>query len=91
MGNFENKTMIPYINPFPNKPWFSCVCSTCLLKTLRKKEKLLITLELLCANSFSLEGSKTLSFGKGLKAWSHRQTDWLRKKNGQNMQNLVIR
>ena len=29
------------INPFPNKPWFLCVCSTSLLKTLRKKEKLL--------------------------------------------------
>ena len=30
------------INPFPNKPWFSRVCSTSLLKTLREKEKLLI-------------------------------------------------
>ena len=30
-------------NPFPNKPWFLCVCSTSLLKTLREKEKLLIT------------------------------------------------
>ena len=30
-------------NPFPNKPWFSRVCSTSLLKTLREKEKLLIT------------------------------------------------
>ena len=27
------------IKPFPNKPWFLHVCSTCLLKTLREKEK----------------------------------------------------
>ena len=31
------------INPFPNKPWFLCVCSTSLMKTLREKEKLLVT------------------------------------------------
>ena len=31
------------LNPFKNKPWFLHVCSTSLLKTLRKKEKLLIT------------------------------------------------
>ena len=31
------------INPFPNKPWFLRVCSTSLLKTLREKEKLLVT------------------------------------------------
>ena len=31
------------INPFPNKPWFLCVCSTSLLKTLWEKEKLLVT------------------------------------------------
>ena len=30
-------------NPFPNKPWFSRVCSTSLLKPLREKEKLLVT------------------------------------------------
>ena len=30
-------------NPFPNKPWFLRICSTCLLKTLREKEKLLVT------------------------------------------------
>ena len=30
------------INPFPNKPWFSCLCSTCLMKTLWEKEKLLV-------------------------------------------------
>ena len=31
------------INPFPNKPWFSRVRSTSLLKTLWEKEKLLVT------------------------------------------------
>ena len=31
------------VNPFPNKPWFLCICSTNLLKTLREKEKLLRT------------------------------------------------
>ena len=30
-------------NPFPNKPWFLCVCRTSLLKTLWVKEKLLVT------------------------------------------------
>ena len=29
-------------NPFPNKHWFSRVCSTSLLKTLWEKEKLLV-------------------------------------------------
>ena len=31
------------INPFPNKPWFSCVWYTSLLKTLWEKDKLLVT------------------------------------------------
>ena len=31
-----------YFNSFPNNPWFSCVCSLSLLKTLCEKEKLLI-------------------------------------------------
>ena len=31
------------LNPFPNKPWFLRVCSTCILKTLWEKEKLLVT------------------------------------------------
>ena len=30
------------VHPFPNKPWFLCVCCSSLLKTLWKKEKLLI-------------------------------------------------
>ena len=32
-----------YFNPFPKKPWFLHVYSTSLLKTLREKEKLLLT------------------------------------------------
>ena len=31
------------VNPFPNKPWFLRVCSVSLRKTLREKEKLLVT------------------------------------------------
>ena len=30
-------------NPFPNKPWFLCVCRTDLLKTLWENKKLLVT------------------------------------------------
>ena len=33
---------IMLLNPFPNKPWFLCVCCTSLLKTLWEKEKLLV-------------------------------------------------
>ena len=33
----------PPFNPFPNKPWFLRVCSASFLKTLREKEKLLVT------------------------------------------------
>ena len=35
--------LILTLNPFPNKPWFLPVCSTSLLKTLREKEKLLVS------------------------------------------------
>ena len=27
-----------WFNPFPNKPWFLCVCSTSLMKTVGKGE-----------------------------------------------------
>ena len=36
-------TSIFSVNPFPNKPWFSHVCSLSPLKTLWEKEKLLVT------------------------------------------------
>ena len=45
-------------NPFPNKPWFSCVYSRSLLKTLREKEKLLVT------GNFSFSYSVFYPFGK---------------------------
>ena len=45
-------------NPFPNKPWFLRVCSICLLKTLREKEKLLVT------SNFSFSHSVFYPFGK---------------------------
>ena len=47
VGEGENagfeRLLLNVINPFPNKPWFLRVCSTCLLKTLWEKEKLLVT------------------------------------------------
>ena len=32
--------LVTLFKPFPNKPWFLCVCSASLLKTLLEKEKL---------------------------------------------------
>ena len=49
-------SLVTRINPFPNKPWFLRVCSTCLLKTLREKEKLLVT------SNFSFSHSVFYSF-----------------------------
>ena len=45
-------------NLFPNKPWFLRVCSARLLKTLREKEKLLVT------SNFSFSHSVFYPFGK---------------------------
>ena len=46
MANFTCYYLMPFaghnINTFPNKPWFSRVCSTGHLKTLWEKEKLLV-------------------------------------------------
>ena len=66
MYSLSRNSQIPFFNPFPNKPWFLCVCITSLLKTLWAKEKLLVTgfenflpfssnLKLSSANFFSLE------------------------------------
>ena len=41
-------------NPVTNKPWFVCVCSTSLLKTLWEKEKLLVMSIFTFATVFSL-------------------------------------
>ena len=46
------------LNPFPNKPWFLRVCITSLLKTLREKEKLLVT------SNFSYSHSVFFPFGE---------------------------
>ena len=40
---FLNWCEMNMFNPFPNKPWFLCVCNTGLWKTLWEKEKLLVT------------------------------------------------
>ena len=45
-------------NPSLNKPWFLRVCYTSLLKTLREKEKLLIT------SNFSFSHSVFYPFGE---------------------------
>ena len=45
-------------NSLPNKPWLLRVCNTSLLKTLREKEKLLIT------SNFSFSHSVFYPFGK---------------------------
>ena len=46
------------VNPFPNKPWFSRVYSTSLLKTQWEKEKLLVT------SKFSFPHSVFCPFGE---------------------------
>ena len=46
------------VNSFPNKPWFLCVCCISLLKTLWKKEKLLVT------SNFSFSPQCFLPIGK---------------------------
>ena len=45
-------------NAFPNKPWFLCVYSTSLLKTLQEKEELLVT------SNFSFSHRIFYSFGE---------------------------
>ena len=58
---FHNVFLKPFlhcVNPFPNKPWFLRVCSTSLLKTLREKEKLLVT------SNFSFSHSVFYLFGE---------------------------
>ena len=57
-NNLNVKIMISGFNPFPNKPWFSHVCSTNLLKTMWEKEKLLLK------SNFSFSHSVFYSFGE---------------------------
>ena len=59
------------VNPFPNKPWFLCVCSTSLLKTLGEKEKLLVTSNFsLLFPVFSFHSKNFLPFSSNLKVLS---------------------
>ena len=41
------------LNSFQKKPWFLCVCSTSLLKTLWEKKKLLVASKLLLFSTVS--------------------------------------
>ena len=51
--------------PFPNKPWVLRVCSISLLKTLREKEKLLVTSNFsFCHSVFYLFGELSAIFIK---------------------------
>ena len=54
----ENASNWDKINPFPNKHWFLFVFSTCLLKTMWEKEKLLVT------SNFSFSHSVFHPFGE---------------------------
>ena len=55
------------INPFPNKPWFLCVCRISLLKTLWEKEKLLLTSNFSCPTVFSTLLENFLPYSSNLK------------------------
>ena len=69
--------MCDFFSPFPNKPWFLCVCSTSVWKHCGKRrnclfssllEKFLpfsLNLKLLSANSYTLGGSEICCLGKG--------------------------
>ena len=54
--------MLCNLNPFLNKPWFLHVCSTSLLKTLWKKEKLLVTSNSSFSPQFFLPVWRTLFY-----------------------------
>ena len=56
-----------YFNSFPNKPWFLCVCSTSLLKTLWEKEKLLVKSNLSSSTVFSTLLENFSPFASNLK------------------------
>ena len=58
MTSTAGKSLPGLFNPYPNKPWFSCVSSTRLLKTLWEKEKLLVT------SNFSFSHSVFYPFGE---------------------------
>ena len=72
IAQFISKVMIPgfisplvenCFNPFPNKPWFLCVCCTSLLTSLWEKEKLLNTSNFSFSHSvfYPFRGLSTIS------------------------------
>ena len=63
-------------NPFPNKPWFLRVCRTCLLKTLREKEKLLITINFSSSHSAFYLLENFLPFSSNLKCRLQTLSNW---------------
>ena len=67
---FEVLSQGERLNPFPNKPWFLCVCSTSLLKTLREKEKLLDMSDFSFFPVFSACFENLLPFSSNLKLLS---------------------
>ena len=54
----EIRYVYDHFYPFSNTPWFLCVCSASLLKTLWEKEKLLVT------SYFSFSHSAFYLFGE---------------------------
>ena len=63
-----SKVEVRFINPFPHKPWFLCVCSISLLKALWEKEKLLET------NNFSFFPTVFSTFLENFLPLSNRLT-----------------
>ena len=61
------KFLTYFINPFPNKPWFLCVCIKSILKTLQEKEKLLETSNFSLSTVFSTHLKNFLPFSSKLK------------------------
>ena len=65
---FFQKPFLPRVfNPFTNKPWFLGVCSTSFLKTLREKEKLLVTSNFSFSTLFFTHLVNFLPFSSNLK------------------------
>ena len=54
-------------NPSPNKPWFLCVCSRNVLKTLWEKEKLLVLSNFSFFHSVFYRSKNFLSFSLNFK------------------------
>ena len=54
----KNLNLTYRLNPFPNKPFYLCVCSIILLKTLWEKKKLLV------ASNFAFSYSIFYLFGE---------------------------